>query len=389
MSSAKSPNTYTRKTRRRTAASAVGMNPTPANMRRFTAEVAREIKSASKSFTPAVNAKLRMMTVAPRYNILGCGVSTALGRTGASTAFKIRVGTTDNGYPICVDADSRQGQELLLKNFASSEAIDCKSLTMPAQRHANCWFNCMFATFFVSDKGRKFMRAFRQLMIEGKVLSGAKVQPQKLRHALLLFNMAIEACYGGPAGHDVAINTNNIIAAVYRAIPREYAGIKDIDAHGNPYYFYSDLLEYLNAGIKDAPRMVSYKYEDSVTAFFNGENNSNKPADIVVIQLTDTGAEERAQASDFVNKPLTVTTKRGYTYVLDSAVVRDITGTHFSACVHCNGDEYTYDGAVTSSLVKDIWTKRYNAREAWGITGSNLKWNFTDGYMLVFYYRVN
>lgn len=380
-------NNNNRKTRRRTAL-AVEMNPTPANMRRFAYEVAREIKSSKKSFTPAVNAKLRLLTLAPRSNILACGVRTALGATGASSSFKISIGTTSNNKPICIDAYSKQGQDVLLNNFASSEIIQCNALTMPAQRHANCWFNCMFAAFFVSDKGRKFMRAFRQLMIEGKLLNGVIVRPQNLRHALLLLNMAIEACYGGPGGHDIAINTNNIIAAVYRAIPRKFSGIKDIDAHGNPYYFYTDLFDYLNAGVKNASRMVSYKYSDSVTAFFNGMTYSSNPADIVVIQLTDTGAEERANAYDFINKPLMVKIKRGYTYNLDSVVIRDTTGSHFCACIHCNGEEYTYDGAVTSSLVKDAWTKRYNTRESWSIDGSNKKWNFTDGYMLAFYYRV-
>jgi hypothetical protein len=374
--------------RRRTAA-AVEMNPTPDNMRRFAAEIAGEIRATSKSFTPAINDKLRLLTTAPRSHFIGCGLRTALAKTAANSSIMIQIGTASNGDHICVDADSAKGQVFLLKNFASSENIMCDSLIMPAQRHANCWFNCMFTTFFVSDKGRKFMRFFRQLMIEGKTLSGAVVRPKTLRNALLLLNLAIEACYGGPAGHDVAINTNNIIAAVYRSIPRKYPGIKNIDAHGNPYYFYIDLLTYLNAGEKDAPKMVSYKYEDSVSAFFKGILSEKKPADVIVIQLTDTGAEERANASDFTNKPLTVTSKQGITYVLDSVVVRDTSGSHFCACIHCDGMEYTYDGAVTSQLVKDDWSKRYNSPKSWGIEGSQLKWNFTDSYMLAIYYRVN
>lgn len=374
--------------RRRRAAAAVERDPTPANMRRFAAEIAGEIRTTNKSFTPAINAKLKQLTSAPRSDLLGCGARTALGMTGATSSLKIRIGNAKDGSPICVDAAGAQGQAFLMRNFASTQDISCSSIIMPAQRHANCWFNCMFTAFFVSDKGRKFMRAFRQLMIEGKTLSGAAVKPMKLRNALLLFNMAIEACYGGPAGHDVAINTNNIIAAVYRSIPRKYAGIKDIDTHGNPYYFYNDLLTYLNAGEKDAPRMVSYKYEDSVREFFNGSLAQEVPADVVVIQLTDTGAEERAAASEFSNKPLTVMTTQGQTYALDSVVVRDTTGSHFCACLHCNGTQYVYDGAVTSALVKDDWEKRYNSSSDWRIQKSKNRWNFMDAYLLAIYYRV-
>ena len=28
---------------------------------------------------------------------------------------------------------------------------------MPIQKNSNCWFNALFAIFFISDKGRKFL----------------------------------------------------------------------------------------------------------------------------------------------------------------------------------------------------------------------------------------
>ena len=377
-----------KKSTRQQIAAIVKQNPTPTNMRQFTREIANEIRSTNKSFTPIINAKLKLITSKPRSNLLDCGVRTALGKTGAEPSILISIGNTDNGTPKCISADSMDGQALLLRNFASSEKIKCNSLIMPAQRHSNCWFNCMFATFFVSDKGRKFMRAFRQLMIEGKTMSGTIIQPKKLRNALLLFNLAIEACYGGPAGHDIAINTNNIISAIYNSIPKKYHGIKDIDMYGNPYYFYNDLLTYLNADTTDTPRMVSYKYEDSVSEFFSGKIIQNTIADIIVIQLTDINIKNRAASSKFANKPFMISTMQGQTYALDSVIVRDTTGNHFCACLHCNGNQYTYDGAVTSDLVKDNWTKHYNSSNIWEIQGSRNKWNFMDAYLLAFYYRI-
>ena len=109
--------------RHRTAAAAVETNPTPANMRRFAAEVAGEIRAVNKSFTPAINAKLKQLTSAPRSDLLGCGTRTALGKTGAIATMMIRVDTASDGSPVCVDAASAKGQSFLLKNFASTENI--------------------------------------------------------------------------------------------------------------------------------------------------------------------------------------------------------------------------------------------------------------------------
>jgi len=41
----------------------------------------------------------------------------------------------------------------------------------------------------------KFMRFFRHMMIEGKLLNGKSIEPKSLRDTFLLFNAMIEACY--------------------------------------------------------------------------------------------------------------------------------------------------------------------------------------------------
>jgi hypothetical protein len=63
----------------------------------------------------------------------------------------------------------------------------------PVQIQSNCWFNTMFVTLFVSDKGRKFFHFFRQLMIEG-IQSNGKSIPSDIRNGFALLNYAIEAC---------------------------------------------------------------------------------------------------------------------------------------------------------------------------------------------------
>ena len=57
----------------------------------------------------------------------------------------------------------------------------------PKQYHSNCWFNTMFVTFFFSDKGRKFFRFMRQLMITGEKNNGEKI-PHELAKIFFIFN---------------------------------------------------------------------------------------------------------------------------------------------------------------------------------------------------------
>ena len=49
---------------------------------------------------------------------------------------------------------SPEAKRFLLHNLAANKHIDPKKVIPPIQSHSNCWFNAMFVTFFVSDKGR-------------------------------------------------------------------------------------------------------------------------------------------------------------------------------------------------------------------------------------------
>ena len=370
------------------AAEAVSNNPTSTNMKRFVSKITTNIKRTQKSFSPEINAKLKTMTRAPRSNIFSCGASTALKRTKTSGSMRIGVGSRKNNTHKCVSADSKSGQKALLRNFASQKKIACNTLTMPAQRYANCWFNCMFAAFFVSDKGRKFMRAFRQTMIEGKLLDGTLIKPTKLRNALLLLNMAIEACYNTNTELDLAINTNNIISGVYKSLPTSYENIKNIKESGNPYYFYDDLITYLGGKSTNSPKMITLKNDIDVKNFFDGNMSWKSQPDIIVVQITDLDINNRALSKKYKNKPLQISNETGITYKLDSVVIRNINGNHFSACVRCNKKEFVYDGAVLSQLVSMNWSKLYNKNKLWNIQDSLSTWNFMNGYFLAFYYRI-
>ena len=68
----------------------------------------------------------------------------------------------------------------------------------------------MFACMFVSDKGRKFFRFFRQLMIEGKRADKVKITPKILSDSFFLLNAAIEAARAGEQGRGFAVVADEV-----------------------------------------------------------------------------------------------------------------------------------------------------------------------------------
>jgi len=100
-------------------------------------------------------------------------------------------------------------QDMFLDNLSKHNRIDIHNLIVPKQSLYNCWFNTGFMINYVSDKGRKFNKFFRQFMITGKV-RGLKPFLNKLKAPLFLFNIAIEATLQGDTLAKI-MNTNDII----------------------------------------------------------------------------------------------------------------------------------------------------------------------------------
>lgn len=53
-----------------------------------------------------------------------------------------------------------EAKNFLLHTLSANKHIDLNKIIPPIQSQSNCWFNAMFVTFFVSDKGRKFFHFF-------------------------------------------------------------------------------------------------------------------------------------------------------------------------------------------------------------------------------------
>ena len=228
----------------------------------------------------------------------------------------------------------------------------------PVQIQSNCWFNTMFVTLFVSDKGRKFFHFFRQLMIEG-IQSNGKSIPSDIRNGFALLNYAIEACLTGNK-YAYILDTNSIIRNIYKNIPESYKKnlpyIKNVDEAGNPIRYYNSLIYYLdNKSIQIAfIEKTNEKWKEKVT---NQILNNTQLPHIIILEFYD------GQNKIIKSKEITI---KGTKYLLDSCVIRDTTHQHFSANLTCDYKEVAYDGMSFHRLVPMNWKKYINTDFSWG-----------------------
>jgi hypothetical protein len=289
----------------------------------------------------------------------------------------------------CVPYYDLNAVKFLLKNLSANKHVKIDKIVPPIQSQSNCWFNTMFVTLFVSDKGRKFFHFFRQLMIEGVQANGEAI-PLKLRNGFALLNYAIDSCLTGNK-YAYILDTNAIIRNIYENIPESYKKkmpyITNIDEAGNPLRYYGSLIHYLNNKSIQLTfiQNTNEKWKEKVL----NEIQKHIPHMIILEFYDETNKTTLAPQ----NKPKSFFVK-GVKYMLDSCVIRDTTKQHFSATLTCDNKEMAYDGMSFHRLVPLEWKKYINSDFSWGFEGSNdsdgtsLKWNFTNGYQMLIYYRV-
>jgi len=345
------------------------------------------------SYTPTINDKLVSMKSIPRSRLQDCNNKAAF---EMKEPLKIGIGDEFFGKS-CVAYYKPQAKKVLLKNLSANKHIDIQNIIPPIQIDSNCWFNTMFATFFISDKGRKFFHYFRQLMIEGKQASGEEI-PNKLRNGFALLNFAIDAALTGNE-YAYELNTNNIIREIYDAIPDSYHArlpyIRNVGESGNPVRYYNSIINYLNHGNMKNPIELLY-IGDCGTNWKERINTETKRKThlphVIVIEIFDETNGTSGNSGLVTNKPLEFTSNKGR-YVLDSCIMRDKQQQHFCATLTCDGREIGYDGMSFHRLVPMEWKKYINSNFEWSFEGSNnvdgtpLKWNFTHGYQMLLYYR--
>jgi hypothetical protein len=338
------------------------------------------------SYSPTINQELVTLKSISRNPLADCNNKEAF---NLNEPLKIGI----PGYIFgkkCFDYNTPEAKKYLLKNLSANKHINPANIITPIQSKSNCWFNSMFVTFFISDKGRKFFHFFRQLMIEGKQRNG-KTIPSKLRDAFALLNFSIDACLTGNS-YAYEMNTNSIIHQIFVGIPNNYKSnyplIVDVDEAGNPIIYYTSIINYLNNNSIETlfMREVSSNWKNNVSLYL--EKRTHLPH-IVILEIFE------KDALLFNKKPLSFTINNAK-YKLDSTVVRDTSKQHFCATITCENKEYGYDGMSFTRLIPLEWKNKLNSSNfTWKFEGtlnkdgSLLEWNYTKCYQLLIYYRVN
>ena len=358
-----------------------------------------------RSFSPLLNKQLRvrsLKTLKPKSLKLCDGL------------LSLRINNDD--VASCKSYNNSSVQEILLHNLKSSKHLDVTRFIPPIQLLSNCWFNTMFVTFFFSDKGRKFFRFFRELMITGKKLDSSLI-PSNIAKLLFILNLFIEASYNQTTKSrelfktmnalTEKLNTNFYIYHIYQIInnkkdsinPEELFNnsnklydIPNIKEAGNPLTYYESILKYLNY---DSLKFMKQSFSSNlnvkeiITKQF--QSLSNIIPDIIIIE-------------DFESKSLyetsykLISTKNVvYNYVLDSIIITNKdhfdpkANSHFVSVLTVNSQEYKFDGSSLSKLQKFKWKKLINTNKNWNFKENPIyhpeQYNFTKGYKILFYYR--
>ena len=349
------------------------------------------IQDADASYSPTVNKELVMLQSIEREKTLDCNNEKAF-----ELKEPLQIGIAGKLFgKTCVPYYDPKAIKFLLKNLSANKHVKIDKIVPPIQSQSNCWFNTMFVTLFVSDKGRKFFHFFRQLMIEGVQANGKTILSKNLRNGFALLNYAIDACLTGNK-YAYILDTNAIIRNIYEVIPdtenNKLRYITNVDEAGNPLRYFMSLTYYLHnksLQISFIPN-TNDKWKDNVISEI--QKQTHLPH-IVILEFYDGNNKTSGQSGKTTNKPRSFNVA-GAKYMLDSCVIRDTSQQHFSATLTCDGKEMAYDGMSFHRLVPLEWKKYINSDFSWGFDGSKLadgtplKWNFTHGYQMLIYYRI-
>jgi hypothetical protein len=316
----------------------------------------------------------------------------------------------------CKPYNNSRVQELLLHNLKSSKHLDVSRFIPPVQLLSNCWFNTMFVTFFFSDKGRKFFRFFRELMITGRKLDSTLI-PSNIAKLFFILNLFIEASYNQTSkSHELfktmnaltdKLNTNFFIYHIYQIINNKPNSINpnilfnnnnklydipNIKDAGNPLTYYESILKYLNYDTLKFMKQTftsNSNVKEIITKKF--QSLSNIIPDIIIIE------DFQSTCTYETSYTLMSTSSEVINYVLDSIIITNkdhfdpAANSHFVSLLTVNSQEYKFDGSSLSKLQRFNWKKMINTNKNWNFKENPKyvpeRYNFTKGYKIMFYYR--
>ena len=382
-----------------------------------------------KSFSPSIHARLEQMNSSPikgkklkkeklpietqRNRMLDCLDEDAL-------ISKYQDATKDKNYDYiylydkqmphiyvdggCYPAKNLKSQRLLLKSLNESiKKVNMTNLVTPKQYASNCWFNCFFVVFFIGDKGRKFSKSLRHMMITQRGPGeSTMIDNLKMRKTMFAFNLAIEASLtGNPMAYK--LNTNSLVVSLADSMPSKYKKkMPKYDKASNPIFFYNKLMDYFKnvhniKGISIGD-YHNYSIDHDFTKPEDIKLMTGKGSDLIIIEVYDKYKEKGGtyNSSKHQKKPLKIVgDSREYT--LGAIVIRDTKQRHFCCVCDVNGKEYGFDGVSFRRLNPFEWRKLLNKNKTWTFEGSDWEggkedgkpvlWNFMNGYQILFYYR--
>jgi len=314
----------------------------------------------------------------------------------------------------CVTYKKKEARKKMLEllNLKSS-TINPYNVIGPRQSLSNCWLNSFFMCYFISDKGRKFFRKFRKIMITGKKQQGEKIE-QNYKMGLWLLNKVIQASLYAENTERISsfmrhIDTNDILRLLRKGSDGEK--LPKTRQPSNPMSFYNDLFTIL--GLRDGVKIFSLFHKNDYNKIFP-KYNPNKTISkslksitdaelIIITRRDDPGENDIDSRKDAPEKSFIYS---GNKFVLDSVVLRDTEKKHFTSYVTIGDEEFAFEGGAFRKLRKFDWKKKL-------INGKNITWNFgspqntnnpsikkegfvldqkfnfKQGYQLLFYYKEN
>ena len=324
----------------------------------------------TNSFSPSVNKNLsQLISESPNASIYNC-----------ENDEEIQIENKEEDIE-CVKWDSNKAKEAMLKNI-KSKRISFELIIAPKQINSNCWFNCFFMVFFISDKGRKFFRYLRESMIKG-ILPSKKKIPKNLQKSFFMLNRFIDASLFGYNDSKLfaeTMDTNKLIKNISKELKKKWSRYRIYEDSNNPITYYKRITEYLNDNeIKLFEIKNRMPASDDIKRF---KKKTNNIPEIIITELNDNIGVEKSKILKLGQ----------YKYKLDSVILRNVFATHFSAYITLNNKLYGFDGSSYSKLIKYNWKSDLNKDVNFILEkkddNTEPVFNFKNGFQFLFYYRI-
>ena len=305
----------------------------------------------------------------------------------------------------CYPWNSQMAKKIASKNLNSNRKFSVKDIIGPKQVLGNCWLNCFFVIYFISDKGNKFFRHLRKVMITGKDLDGNPIN-KKLHRLLFIFNKYIESVIRGKHSkinktYALKIDTNILIKEIYKNIlDVNKKLIPNINEAGNVEGFYNGLLNHINIEKKVRKNFVTNPllYDHLMGNYTVSEIKKYVETElynshIIILKITNDDTHSVLSNKYLKNKKKPKEIKiKNRTFVLDSAVLLDNDNQHFSAYLTIDKKEYMFEGYSYARITPFKWKNKLNSLRSWK-TFKSRKFednynNFMKGYQMLYYYRI-